>query len=183
MRCFESHTSPLPSPPWTPPSSCHHLHLCCLHLCKKKYCIKLIFIYFLFNADLSKFDSQYYYIRYINSLLLNSRPWNETIKTSTFNFKHKTEQGQSQASKKHLILSQNQCDLPSLSAISLSAISLSAISLSAISLSATSLSATSLTTITCLSWVLKWKKNRKNCVQNMSITALVLAFQNTWFDN
>ena len=66
MRCFKSCTSPLPSPPWTPPSSHHHLHLCCfhlchLHLCKKKYCIKLIFMYFLFNADLSKFDSQYYW--------------------------------------------------------------------------------------------------------------------------
>ena len=42
MRCFESRTSPLPSPPWTPPSS-HH-HLCYVHLCKKKYCIKLIFM-------------------------------------------------------------------------------------------------------------------------------------------
>ena len=31
-----------------------HLHLYCLHLCKKKYCIKDIFMYFLFNADLSK---------------------------------------------------------------------------------------------------------------------------------
>ena len=40
MQCFESHTSPLPSPPCTPPSL-HHLHL---HLCKKKYCIKLIFM-------------------------------------------------------------------------------------------------------------------------------------------
>ena len=29
-------------------------------------------MYFLFNADLSKFDSQYYNIRYIHSLLLNS---------------------------------------------------------------------------------------------------------------
>ena len=83
MQCFESHTSPLPSPPWTPPSSHHHLHLhlYCLHLCKKKYCIKVIFNYFLFNADLSKFDSQYYNIRCIHSLLLNSRPWTETINT------------------------------------------------------------------------------------------------------
>ena len=51
--------------------------------------------HFLFNADLSEFDSQYYYI--IHSLLLNSGGWTETIKTSTFNFKHKTEQGQRQA--------------------------------------------------------------------------------------
>ena len=42
--CFESCTSPPPSPPRTPLSS-HHLrlyclhHLCYLHLCKKKYCI------------------------------------------------------------------------------------------------------------------------------------------------
>ena len=43
MLCFESHTSPLPSPQCTPPSLHHlHLHLYCLHLCKKKYCIKLI---------------------------------------------------------------------------------------------------------------------------------------------
>ena len=92
MRCFESHTSPLPSPPWTPPSSHPDLHLCCLrlcylHLCKKKYCIKLIFMYFLFTVDLSKFDSQYYNIRYIHSHLLNSGPWTETIKTSTLNIK------------------------------------------------------------------------------------------------
>ena len=66
----------------------------------------------LFNVALSEFDSQYYNIMYIHSLLLNSRPWTETIKTSTFNFKHKTEQGQRQASKKHLILSsQYKCDL------------------------------------------------------------------------
>ena len=40
-------------------------------------------MYFLFNADLSKFDSQYYDIRYIHSHLLNSRLWTEmgTIKT------------------------------------------------------------------------------------------------------
>ena len=45
MQCFESHTSPLPSPPCTPPSLHHlHLHLYCLHLCKKKYCIKLFFM-------------------------------------------------------------------------------------------------------------------------------------------
>ena len=45
MQCFESRTSPLPSPPCTPPSLHHlHLHLYCLHLCKKKYCIKLIFM-------------------------------------------------------------------------------------------------------------------------------------------
>ena len=45
MQCFESCTSPLPSPPCTPPSLHHlHLHLYCLHLCKKKYCIKLIFM-------------------------------------------------------------------------------------------------------------------------------------------
>ena len=45
-------------------------------------------MYFLFNADLSKFDSQYYDIRYIHSLLLNSGPWTETgtIKT-TLNIK------------------------------------------------------------------------------------------------
>ena len=43
-------------------------------------------MYFLFNADLSKFDSQYYNIRYIHSLLLNSGPWTETIKT-TLNIK------------------------------------------------------------------------------------------------
>ena len=45
--------------------------------------------HFLFNAVLSEFDSQYYNIMYIHSLLLNSEPWTETIKTSTFNFKHK----------------------------------------------------------------------------------------------
>ena len=56
------------------------------HLCKKKYCIKDMFMYFLFNADLSKFDSEYYNIRYIHSLLLNSGPWTETIKT-TLNIK------------------------------------------------------------------------------------------------
>ena len=41
-------------------------------------------MYFLFNADFSKFDSQYYDIRYIHSLLLNSGPWTETgtIKTT-----------------------------------------------------------------------------------------------------
>ena len=45
-------------------------------------------MYFLFNADFSKFDSQYYDIRYIHSLLLNSRPLTEigTIKT-TLNIK------------------------------------------------------------------------------------------------
>ena len=45
-------------------------------------------MYFLVNADLSKFDSQYYDIRYIHSLLLNSGPWTETgtIKT-TLNIK------------------------------------------------------------------------------------------------
>ena len=36
---------------------------------------------FLLNADLSKFDSQYYNIRYIHSLLLNSGPWTEKINT------------------------------------------------------------------------------------------------------
>ena len=43
-----------------------------------------MFMYFLFNADLSKFDSQYYNIRYIHSLLLNSGPWTQTrtIKTN-----------------------------------------------------------------------------------------------------
>ena len=90
MQCFKSHTSPPPSPPCTPPSL-HHLHLhlhlyChlyCLHLCKKKYCIKIIFMYFLFNVDFSKFDSQYYDIRYIHSLLLNSGPWTETGTTKT----------------------------------------------------------------------------------------------------
>ena len=55
-----------------------HLHLYCLHLCKKKYRIKVIFMYFLFNVDLSKFDSKYYDIRYIHSLVLNSGPWTET---------------------------------------------------------------------------------------------------------
>ena len=45
MQCFESRTSPLPSPPCTPSSLHHfHLHLYCLHPCKKKYCIKLIFM-------------------------------------------------------------------------------------------------------------------------------------------
>ena len=38
-------------------------------------------MYFLFNADLSKFDSQHYNIRYIHSLLLNTGLWTETIKT------------------------------------------------------------------------------------------------------
>ena len=52
-----------------------------------KYCIKLISMYFLFNADLSKFDSQYYNISYIHPLLLNSGPWTETIKTSTLNIR------------------------------------------------------------------------------------------------
>ena len=164
MRCFESHTSPLLSPPWTPPSSHHHLllHLCCLHLCKKKYYIKLIFMYFLFNADLSKFGSQYYNIRYIHSLLLNSGPWTETIKTSTFNLKHKTEQGQSQASKKHLILSQYQCDL----------------FLPVCHLPVCHLPHHYHTSVLSSGM----KENRKNCVQNMSIIALVLAFQNTWSD-
>ena len=75
------YTTLLTSPP--PPSHLY-CHLYCLHLCKKKYCIKVIFMYFLFNADFSKFDSQYYDIRYIHSLLLNSGPWNETgtIKTT-----------------------------------------------------------------------------------------------------
>ena len=167
MRCFESCTSPLPSPPWTPPSSHYHLHLCCLHLCylhlcKKKYCIKLIFMYFLFNADLSKFESQYYNIRYIHSLLLNSGLWTETIKTSTFNFKHKREQGQSQASKKHLILSQHQCDLP----------------LPVCHLPVCHLPHHYNTSVLSS----EMKENRKNCVWNMSIIALVLAFQNMWFD-
>ena len=37
MQCFESHTSPLPSPSCTPPSLHHlHLHRYCLHLCKKE---------------------------------------------------------------------------------------------------------------------------------------------------
>ena len=160
MRCFESHTSPLPSLPWTPPSSHHHiccLHLCYLHLCKKKYCIKLIFMYFLFNADLSKFDSQYYNIRYIHALLLNSRPLTETIKTSTSNFKYQREQGQSQASKKHLILSQHQCDLPLPVCHLPHRYNMSVLSS-------------------------EMKENRKNCVLNMSIIPLVLAFQNTWFD-
>ena len=86
IQCFESCTSPLPSPPCTQLSS-HH-HLCYVHLCKKKYCIKLIFNVVLLNVDLSKFDSQYYDIRYIHSLLLNSGPWTETgtIKT-TLNIK------------------------------------------------------------------------------------------------
>ena len=43
-------------------------------------------MYFLFNVDLSKFDSQYYNIRYMHSLLLNSGLWTETIKT-TLNIK------------------------------------------------------------------------------------------------
>ena len=148
---------------WTPPSSHHHLHLhlCCLHLCKKKYCIKLIFIYFLFSADLSKFDSQYYNIRYIHSLLLNSGPWTKTIKTSTFNFKHKTEQGQSQASKKHLILSQHQCDLP-----------LSVCHLPVYHLPVCHLNHHYHTSVLSS----EMKENRKNCVWNMSIIALVLAF-------
>ena len=88
-QCASMHSSPLPSPPWTQPSSHHHLcylhhlfhHLCYLHLGKRKYCIKHFFMYFSFNADLSKFDSQYYDIRYIHSLLLNSGPWTETINT------------------------------------------------------------------------------------------------------
>ena len=43
MQCFESHTSPLPSPPCTPPSLHHlHLHLCCLHLCCLHLCKKKI---------------------------------------------------------------------------------------------------------------------------------------------
>ena len=120
-------------------------------------CIKLIFMYFLFNADLSKFDSQYYNIRYIHSLLLNSGPWTKTIKTSTFNFKHKTEQGQSQASKKHLILSQHQCDL---------------------CLPVCHLPHHYHTSVLSS----EMKENRKNCVWNMSIIALVLAFQRTWSD-
>ena len=41
-------------------------------------------MYFLFNADFSKFDSQYYDIRYMHSLFLNSGPCTETgtIKTT-----------------------------------------------------------------------------------------------------
>ena len=65
-------------------------------------------MYFLFNADLSKFDSQYYDISYIHSLLLNSGPWTEigTVKMSTLNIQ------QNKASEqKHLILSQHQSDL------------------------------------------------------------------------
>ena len=95
------------------------------------------------------------------SLLLNSGPWTETIKTSTFNFKHKREQGQSQASK-HLILSQHQCDLP----------------LPVCHLPVCHLPHHYSTSVLSS----EMKENRKNCVQNMSIIALLLAFQSTWFD-
>ena len=82
----------------------------------------------------------------------------ETIKTSTLNFKHKAEQ----TSKKHLILSQHQYDLP----------------LPVCHLSVCHLPHYYHTSVLSS----EMKENRKNCVQNMSIITLVLAFQNTWFD-
>ena len=57
------------------------------------------FVLFWFNGNVCEFDTQYYNMKYIHSLLLNCRPWTETIETSTFNFKHETEQGQRQASR------------------------------------------------------------------------------------
>ena len=67
-------------------------------------------------------------------------------------------------SKKHLILSQHQCDL--------------SLHLPVYHLPVCHLPDHHYTYVLSS----EMKENRKNCVRNMSIITLVLAFQNTWFD-
>ena len=66
-------------------------------------------------------------------------------------------------SKKHLILSQHQCDL-------------------LLHLPVHHLPIHHLPHHNNTSSTSEMKENRKNCVRNMSIIALVWAFQNMWFD-
>ena len=79
-----------------------------------------------------------------------------------------------QASKKHLILSQHQCDLP---------LHLPVCHLPVCHLPLCHLPLCHLPDHHYMSVLSsEMKEKRKNCVQNMSIIALVLAFQNMWFD-